>query len=299
MLVNDYFLAVDNEHEAVPLSSEGFPYVCIRTELDRYADKRIHWHWHSAFEIAYLAEGTLTVQTPDNTLYLEKGDAVFINSGSLHTYYSEDNVSSVIYAQLFDMHFLTGMYNSVFEEKYCHSILRNTNLQAWKIHPEDKIQVRMIAEILNGIDLAVQEPEGYEFEIRAELSRFWIGLLKVTAAVRRADSIQNNSDIKRIKKMMDYIGEHYPDRLMLEDIASAADISVRECTRCFRKCINLTPKDYLTQTRIRKAAILLEETDQSILEVSENCGFSSASYFGKVFRDTYGITPNEYRRNKQ
>jgi AraC-like DNA-binding protein len=295
LLSNYYFHADDNNHEALPLASEGFPYACTRNEMDRYAENSISWHWHAAVEITYVEEGTVRVLTPEQEMILNKGDAVFINSGVLHFFQAVDNCRCVLYAQVFDIHLLTGMYNSVFEEKYCSPVIRNSNLQAWKIHPESMTTVRMMESVLNGIELTTQEKEGYEFEIRTELGRFWLGLLKETEQIRERNPIRNSADVERLKKMMDYVSAHYAEKVRLEEIAAAAGISTRECTRCFRRCINSTPTDYLTQTRLRMAAEQLGQTDQSILEISENCGFSSAGYFSKVFRDAYGCTPNAYR----
>lgn len=299
MLIHNVFHVDENNHEVVPVASDGFPYVCIRTELDRYADKSITWHWHSAFEIVYVGEGEATVQTPEERILLQKGDAVFINSGVLHFYQAEDHQSCVLYTQLFDMHLLTGMYNSVFEEKYCNPILRSGSLQAWKIHPEDAAKVKLIEAVLNGIECAREENEGYEFDIRTHLSTFWRYLLKETEADRSRDVIHNAGDVERIKKMMDYIREHYTEKIRLDQIASSGGVSVRECTRCFRRCVNCSPTDYLTQVRIRRAAELLSQSSLSILDISESCGFSSSSYFSKVFRDAFGSTPNAYRNQKK
>ncbi len=299
MLIHNAFHIDENNHEVVPVASDGFPYVCIRTELDRYAEKSIAWHWHSSFEITYLEEGEVTLQTPEEVINLQKGDAVFINSGVLHFYQAVNHRSSVVYAQLFDMHLLTGMYNSVFEEKYCNPVLHCGSLQAWKIHPEDAAKVRMIEAILSGVESARDEPEGYEFDIRTYLSTFWRYLFRETEQARSRNVIRNAGDVERIKKMMDYIQEHCAEKIRLEQIASSGGVSVRECTRCFRRCINCSPTDYLTQVRVRKAADLLSRTSLSILDISEACGFSSSSYFSRVFRDSYGSTPNAYRSHQK
>lgn len=98
--------------------------------------------------------------------------------------------------------------------------------------------------------------------------------------------------------MLEYIQEHYYELLMVENIASSVGISARECNRCFHRCIEASPMEHLTYFRIRKAAIMLEETAKTIMEVTEDCGFSSPSYFSKVFRETTGITPKAYQKKR-
>ena len=104
--------------------------------------------------------------------------------------------------------------------------------------------------------------------------------------------------MERVKLCINYMQEHYSEELSLEAVARAANIGKRECTRCFMRCINTTPFKYLNNYRIQKAAALLLETDRTIMEISNDCGFSSASYFGKLFREKTGMTPLQYRKGK-
>ena len=76
--------------------------------------------------------------------------------------------------------------------------------------------------------------------------------------------------------------QHYPFR-------------TRECTRCFSRTVALSPFEYLNRFRIRTAAGMIMESDDSIHMIAEKCGFSSDSYFGKMFRELMGMTPREYR----
>ena len=103
------------------------------------------------------------------------------------------------------------------------------------------------------------------------------------------------ADTERIKTMMSFIHDHYGEKISLENIAGSANISARECARCFRRCINSSPNEYLIEYRLRMAMRLLLESDRSVLEISEETGFSSASYFTKTFREALNCTPKEYR----
>ena len=84
----------------------------------------------------------------------------------------------------------------------------------------------------------------------------------------------------------------------LEDIAESAAISDRECLRCFQASIHQSPVEYLIEYRVRAAAKLLETTDRPITEIAMATGWSSSSYFTKMFRRIYGKTPNEYRKER-
>ena len=153
----------------------------------------------------------------------------------------------------------------------------------------------MIENFLKIIELSKEEPFGFEFEIRTQLSRFWYALLEETADLREQNTEKSTIDIDRLKAMMQFIHEHFMDKITLEGISLSASISSRECSRCFQRCIKTTPINYLNEYRIRMAAQMLLQTDKSIITISEDCGFSSSSYFSKLFQKVMGYTPKDYR----
>ena len=97
------------------------------------------------------------------------------------------------------------MYNSIFEQKYIFPILKSKKLQIFVIRPDHYQTLLMMEKILRMIELNVQEPFGYEFEIRSELSRFWCMLLAETETIRSQNIETNGVDIERVKTMMQYI----------------------------------------------------------------------------------------------
>lgn len=79
-----------------------------------------------------------------------------------------------------------------------------------------------------------------------------------------------------------------------------ADISERECLRCFRKTIQLSPIQYLLKYRIMQGAeMLLRNPAWTISEVAALCGFDSPSNFAKLFKRFYNCAPREYRQREQ
>lgn len=100
----------------------------------------------------------------------------------------------------------------------------------------------------------------------------------------------------RLKTMLGYLHENYDQPLCLEQVAAAASVSKRECLRCFQRTVGVTPIQYLQKYRIRRASVLLGESDLPVTEVGSRCGFESPSYFALLFRRHTGQTPREYRR---
>ena len=295
MLRETNFTTGERQQEILPMSLDTRPFLCSITRLDCNPEKSIPWHWHRLFEINYIRKGELHLETPEKTCVLHTGDANFINYGSLHTCRAVGDTPCKYYTLHFDMHFLSGIYNSILEEKYFLPVIHNTALPFWQIRPDSLSHLKMIENVIRIVEISREEPFGYEFDVRNLLSSFWKRLLEDTRDVQAAAPGINALETERLLIMTNYIKEHLGDRLTLEDIAASAGVSTRECTRCFSRCINTSPNVFLTQTRLSMAADLLSGTAKSIIEISEECGFSSPSYFGKVFRESMGCTPKEYR----
>ena len=111
--------------------------------------------------------------------------------------------------------------------------------------PDSVEHLDMLHAVLRAIELAGKEPFAFEFDIRSELCLFWRRLLDDTKSLRDSSPLRSTADDERIKQMLSYIQNNYGERLTLEQISAAAGISVRECTRCFRRCIETSPMAYL------------------------------------------------------
>ena len=282
------------EMEVMHIGPDQLPYICVCEPLEFRIDSTISWHWHTYFEVAYVAEGSLECRTPDHSLQLQKGEAVFINSSVLHMYRKTSPGPCIIYAHIFDSRFLAGSLSSGMYHKYICPIIKSHAIQLQPIRPSNYHQTQMLEALNTMVDLARREPFGYEFQLQNQLSQFWCRLLTLTQS-QQTETAHADSDISRIKDMLHFIHGNYSRHITLEDIAASAMVSQRECSRCFQRCFRESAIEYLNKHRIRCAANMLLEGTASIQQISSLCGFSSVSYFGKVFHQMLGCTPKEYR----
>ena len=103
---------------------------------------------------------------------------------------------------------------------------------------------------------------------------------------------------QRIKQMLNWIHLHYSEKIMLNDIAGAAQISRSECCRYFQRFLHITPMNYVIHYRIRQSLFLLQQQEKSITEVAYQVGFNSTSYFIGRFREIMHMTPLAYRKSQ-
>ena len=282
--------------EFMHFSPDQFPYACLYEPMEHHVNATISWHWHQCYEIVYVAEGEMECHSPDQVLRLQKGEAVFVNAGVLHLYQKTSQTPCTLYAHIFDATFLTGNLGSGIYQKYISPISNSPNIQLQAIRPENHHQKLMLEHLQNMITIAQQETFGYEFLLQNQLNQFWCRLLTLTADRQASVPGLSGNDIGRIKQMLNFIHENYARQLTLQDIADAASISQRECSRCFQRCFQVSPINYLHNHRIRTATQLLLQSQESITQISRQCGFCTPSYFGRRFQETFGCSPRDYRK---
>ncbi len=295
MIYEHDFIRDEKDQQLFPGFSDDFACLCRRAEASKVLGYKVPWHHHPAMEINYVTEGSVTMRTSDHTFTAKKGDAIFINSDKLHMSRWDPDEGGEVLALVFDPVFLSGMYGNIYERKYLQPITQCKDLQGFLLLPDEKRRLDMASYLQKIFKLFREEPWGYEFEVRNLLSRFWCDLLLETETLRNELGTTDNTGL-RMKTMLDFIHQNYHSKIMLDDISEAGLVSSRECDRCFQKYTHMSPVNYLNYYRIRMAAHELIDTDKSINAISENCGFSSASYFSKVFENALECTPGEYRK---
>lgn len=92
-----------------------------------------------------------------------------------------------------------------------------------------------------------------------------------------------------------YIGNHYREKIYLEDIASYLGISPSYLSRKFKADTGKRLQDYIVEVRVQRAANMLRYSELSLSAIAEYVHFPSQSYFGKVFKQAMNMTPREYR----
>ncbi len=103
------------------------------------------------------------------------------------------------------------------------------------------------------------------------------------------------------KKLVRVIGEmerHCDQPVPCEELAEQVGVSVRQLERLFRHHLNTTPSAFYLGLRLDKARQLLRQSDLSVLEVGLACGFDSASYFSRCYRQHFAASPSQDRHER-
>lgn len=110
---------------------------------------------------------------------------------------------------------------------------------------------------------------------------------------------QESSISPVVRRAKDYIYEHFsePDTA-LEKAAESLQVSSVYLSRIFKQELGISYVSFITKLRIKKASLLLNTTDLSILEIAEKVGYDTQHYFSTAFKKVMGVSPNQFRKNK-
>ena len=286
----------DSNEELLPGFSQDFPYIASCAELDKYIEPATPWHWHRTVELFYMESGTLEYTTPNGKWTFPAGSGGFVNSNVLHTSRVVPSGEETIQLlHLFDSELLAGVQASQIDAKYIRPLTSATGIEMIALSNDVPQQAALLEKIRKAFDLD-EGSWGYEFTLRHYLTEIWLELFELVRGDLEANSRINPSD-EKMKAMMRFIHSHYQESISVEDIAREAHISKRVCFRLFQENLHMTPLEYMTSYRLRKACQRLVDTNESITQIAYSCGLGSSSYFGKVFRERYGCTPAAYRKS--
>ncbi|WP_072329473.1 MULTISPECIES: response regulator [unclassified Paenibacillus] len=121
--------------------------------------------------------------------------------------------------------------------------------------------------------------------------------LKLSEEWLQCYNAMNNGEMRQvIRRVSDFLQEHYAEDLSVSDITQRFHISVSQFSLLFKKYKGQSFINYLNSLRIMQAKHLLVDGELKVYEVAERVGFQSLPHFNRVFKQMTGQSPNEYRK---
>ena len=108
--------------------------------------------------------------------------------------------------------------------------------------------------------------------------------------------MQDASSKDKILLAAQYIKKHYNENLAINSLAELYNMSPNYFSSVFKKELNQSAVNYITEVRMEKAREYLKDTDLSVIEIAERVGYEDSQYFFRVFKRTAGVTPLQFRQ---
>lgn len=274
-----------------------FPMRVYANDFSWYAGHVIDWHWHPEIEIAVVLSGRVRCHISDMVIEVGEGEGFFINSNTMHMETPiEGQPEPIMTTVVFMPEFIGDCGEDLIYKRYIRPMTADTAIRGFKLSGQIPWQEEILSRVRELFGLAQDRSWGYELLLRNMIGQIWY-TLAVNLRIGQSEALPQSSGLaeSRIKEMLSFIHENYGSDITVEDIAAAANISKSECFRCFRSTISKKPIEYLNEYRLKKASELLISGDMPVTEICLACGFNHISYFGKMFRQQYGMTPRQFR----
>lgn len=246
------------------------------------------YHWHSDIEILLVLDGSVMLETANNSYRLSKNDIFIINANEVHSFTKTEEPNTILAIQ-FDPKFCKGYFPQLQRIVFLdQSISEHNNNSCWTemkkylslivkdYYEKEKCCMLKIMSTLHLIVCCLLNYLNYEDTSEKELS-----------------SQQNN--LNRLNRIILFVKENYMNKVSLKDIAEKENLDMYYLSHFIKKHLGISFQEYLQKVRLEKAIELLM-TDRKRLDICIECGFSDYRYLNKIFLKELGCMPVEYKK---
>ncbi|PWK28651.1 AraC-like DNA-binding protein [Arcicella aurantiaca] len=249
-----------------------------------------YWHFHPEFELVYIEGTDGTRHVGEHISRFEQSDLVFIGSNIPHLnfdYMVKTDYKKVVLQVRQD--FLKEAFANTPE---LSGIFRLFQLSQHGIAFGSEIK-QFIGEKLKNVG------QKSNFEQFLEILNIFQHLANTQdyelLHEKPVENQYNKKDQERIKRLYQFIDEHYQRKIDLQEVAELSNLSEAAFCRYFKKMTKLTFVEFLNHYRVNQAKNLLL-LDKNITETCFDCGFESISYFNRTFKKLTGENPLGFKK---
>ena len=271
----------------------GFAYNTYLCTIPQDFD-RVGLHWHEQMELIYIKKGSGSVNVNLIPYPVSTGAIVPILPGELHSIEGTPGMRMEYENIIFSLSIL----DTADENDWCrtHVIqpLRDGSLTFPRpIRPGTAFH-DAVSRALDEADAACGAMEGgYALVVKSQLFLFLHALYRF----RETSQLPLGSGYAQVlKPVIAWVKEHFGEDLSVADAAGITGYSSAHFMRIFRQETGQTFLRFLNDYRLSAAVYYLKETEDSVSAIASACGFDNFSYFTRMFRRKYGVSPREYRK---
>lgn len=257
-----------------PILSEAdksFPLYVVTVGCEQHQLPNHRPHGIPHHQLHFSLNGTGRIKINDKLLDVKKNDIIYLKPNTPQHYYPtspEWNVMWITYVQ-----------------NQAYDILQIDN---------GVYNLSTIEPFVNLLSLMLKDVGTMHFSKNSSVLLYNL-LIELREHLINENYFENRS---KLRKATDYIEKNYASSIEVSYLADLSNFSQEYFCRLFKQRYDMKPLDYIKKLRLQDAKNkLISSPNMSIRKIAESVGYNSTSYFIKHFRETFGMTPIEFRNS--
>ena len=257
-------------------------------------------HRHNYVEVIYMCQGQTTHYIDGNKVVLERGDLLFLNQHAWQEILPAEEqdiaVNFIVLPEFFNMAFsMMGAEDNLLKEFLVGTLCGKEGDERASYLYFHGADIPPIQNLVENMVWTVF----YDMGNKRSCNQITMGLL-LLQLLNYMDKMETGGrryDNELTGNVLNYIEEHYKNG-SLSELAEIMKYDVYWLSREIKKRTGKTYKELLQEKRMNQAVYLLSNSKLSVSDIIESVGYDNSSYFYRIFKEKYGMSPKEYRGRK-
>ncbi len=253
-------------------------YESVRDQMEQSSawylkENRCEPHFHSGIELVYMLEGELYTLINGEAQTVHAGELLIVNGYCVHAYTPSPDCDSIV--AVISLSSVPMIQKRLTSNRFTQTVIADDSKHTFEF------LMRLFADnpsqpaFLKGISYTI------------------LGLLFDRVPLEAVGAADQASFIC---KMLNYLNDHYTERLNVEQVAAKFGYSRSRFSHLFKNTVGYSLPQYLNMLRCRNVCDALLSTDTPIAQLAIDAGFQSPHTFYTAFKAYYGMTPSDYLR---
>ena len=244
------------------------------------------WHTPEKNMLLFVYEGEGRIETDEGSYSITAGTLCFVGENKYHYTFSAEPLKyerSKLFLDGDTLERLLSMLEASgkLKETFCASSIAVSQLSSK--------QATWVAEGFKELS-AIPSNAKYREE------KLLLAALMMLLMLAEGTGAESKTEADSFQTVIAYVNRHITDELSIDSISEACYINKYYLCRMFKRKIGITVMEYILQTRLAMAKELLKKERMSVTRVSILAGFSSPSYFSRIFKEKTGCSPINYKK---
>ena len=255
-------------------------------------------HCHEEIEVVYVDCGHCRYGVSGKEIDLRFGDILVMMPWALHSFHlASPEHYFIAVSYLISLNMINPTAVDICSSSYFSPMLGGRCNDYCLVRIENE-HYRELKQILDEMFYVYQNRiPFFEIKLKSLISDLLFRLLQY-GFIEIYDKPMEGSDVKTVRRVVDYISENYGENITLAKLADVVNMSETGLSRLFRSITGLSCIDYVIEYRMSKAMSMVRFTDKPIIEIAYDVGFNNISYFNRTFKKHFNQTPSQCRKQE-